>query len=215
MYKKYVKRIFDFIGALVLLVLLWPIFLIVAICIKLDSNGPAIFKQKRSGMKDKAFTLYKFRSCSVNNKINDRTKGDNITKVGRVIRKLSLDELPQLINIIKGDMSFIGPRPWVTEYSENFTKKQKGRLNVLPGITGLAQISGRNNISINDKINCDLIYVDKISLKMDIKIVFKTIKSVFKSEGVAADNKLTIHNELDTLKKNKLREEVKKALKQH
>ena len=202
------KRIFDIGCSLFLLICLLPILLIVAVLIKIDSKGPAIFKQVRSGKGDKPFTLYKFRSCAVDNDINDKTKGDNITKVGKILRKTSLDELPQLINIIKGEMSFIGPRPWILDYSENFTKEQKRRLEVRPGITGLAQCSGRNILDINDKIKCDLEYVDNLSIKMDIKIIFMTIKSVFTSEGVSAENKLTVHNELYTLRENKLREEI-------
>ena len=158
MYSKYIKRVLDVLFSVVLLILLSPIFLVVAVAIKLDSKGPVIFKQIRSGKNGVPFKLYKFRSMSASNDVYNSSEEDQVTKVGRVIRKLSLDELPQLINIIKGDMSFIGPRPWILEYAENFNKHQMRRLDVLPGITGLAQCSGRNNLSIKERINIDIYY---------------------------------------------------------
>lgn len=200
MYKKYGKRLLDLLIASIILLILWPILLLIAIIIKIDSKGPAIFKQVRTGKNGKEFTLYKFRSMSTSNNFYDVSKEDQITKVGRFIRKTSLDELPQLFNIIKGEMSFIGPRPWIVDYAKLFTKHQKRRLEVLPGITGLAQCSGRNNLNIIDRINIDVEYVNNISLKLDLYIFFKTIKCVLKREGFS-NTKSAIHEELKMLEK--------------
>ena len=196
---KVVKRLIDFMFALLLLVVLSPILLLVAIAIKLDSKGPALFKQLRSGKNGKEFMMYKFRSMSANNDVHDFKKENQMTRVGTFIRKTSLDELPQLFNILKGEMSFIGPRPWITDYQKYFTKNQKRRLEVLPGITGLAQASGRNDLSIQEKIKLDVYYVDHISFFMDIKVIFKTIQAVFSKKG-AELSKSGIQNELEELK---------------
>ena len=198
MYKNFFKRFFDVVFALLLLIPLMPIMLIVALVIKLDSKGPAIFKQIRSGKNNKEFMLYKFRSMTCNNDFYDKSKEDQVTKVGKFIRKTSLDELPQLFNILKGEMSFIGPRPWVIDYAKYFNTHQMRRLEVLPGITGLAQSSGRNAINILDRINLDVEYVDNMNLFLDIKIIFKTIIGVLKKEGFS-NTKSAIHDELKTL----------------
>lgn len=198
MYKSFFKRMVDVIFALLLLLPLSPIFLIIAIAIKLDSKGPVLFRQVRSGKNNKEFMLYKFRSMTCNNDFYDKTEEDQVTRVGGIIRKTSLDELPQLFNILKGEMSFIGPRPWVVDYAKYFTKYQMRRLEVLPGITGLAQCSGRNNLSILDRIDTDIKYVDNVSLRMDIMIVFKTIKCILKREGFS-NSKPAIHEELKIL----------------
>lgn len=200
MYRKYLKRILDFLIATLLLLIIWPLLLIVAIAIKLDSKGPALFKQIRTGKKGKEFTLYKFRSMTANNNFYDTTVEDQVTRVGRFIRKTSLDELPQIFNIIKGEMSFIGPRPWIVDYAKLFTKHQRKRLEVLPGITGLAQCSGRNNLNIKDRINIDVEYVNNISLRLDLYIFFKTVKCVLKREGFS-NSKSAIHEELKVLEK--------------
>lgn len=200
MYRKYLKRILDFLIASLLLLIIWPLLLIVAIAIKLDSKGPALFKQVRTGKKGKEFTLYKFRSMTANNNFYDTTVEDQVTRVGRFIRKTSLDELPQIFNIIKGEMSFIGPRPWIVDYAKLFTKHQRKRLEVLPGITGLAQCSGRNNLNIKDRINIDVEYVNNISLRLDLYIFFKTVKCVLKREGFS-NSKSAIHEELKVLEK--------------
>lgn len=192
------KRGFDFILAIVLLIILFPLMVVIGLIIKID-GGPAVFIQERSGKNDKAFKLYKFRSMNQDNNVRDFKKEDQITKVGKFIRRTSLDELPQLFNIIKGDMSFVGPRPWITDYSVYFTDNQRRRLEVLPGITGLAQCSGRNNISIKDKIDLDIEYVDRFNFKIDLYVVFKTIKSVITREG-ASSSKLSIKNEIEELK---------------
>lgn len=216
MYKYFFKRFLDCFFALILLIPLAPIMLIIALAIKIDSKGPAIFKQLRSGKNNKKFMLYKFRSMSANNDFYDKSKEDQLTKVGSFIRKTSLDELPQLFNILKGEMSFIGPRPWVVDYANYFTEYQMRRLEVLPGITGLAQCSGRNNLSILDRIDIDVKYVDNMSITMDIKIIFKTIIGILKREGFS-NSKSAIHDELRTLKEQRIvkTEELKEKIKTH
>ena len=201
---KYVKRILDLIIAITLFIIFLIPMIIISILIKLDSKGPVLFKQVRTGKNGKPFNLYKFRSMAVDNDVHDFSKQDNHTKVGDVLRKTSLDELPQIINILKGEMSFIGPRPWITDYYENMTEEQRHRNDVLPGITGLAQAKGRNNITIFDKINYDLEYVKNYSFIQDVKIVFLTIKTVLSKEGADA-GKGTIQVELDTLKTQQLK----------
>ena len=201
---KYVKRILDLIIAITLFIIFLIPMIIISILIKLDSKGPVLFKQERTGKNGKPFNLYKFRSMAVDNDVHDFSKQDNHTKVGDILRKTSLDELPQIINILKGEMSFIGPRPWITDYYENMTEEQRHRNDVLPGITGLAQAKGRNNITIFDKINYDLEYVKNYSFIQDVKIVFLTIKTVLSKEGADA-GKGTIQIELDTLKTQQLK----------
>lgn len=200
---KYVKRVMDIIISLIVITVFALPMLIVAIAIKLDSKGPVFFKQVRTGKDGKEFNLYKFRSMTVDNDVLNFKKENELTKVGSFIRKTSLDELSQVFNILKGDMSWIGPRPWIVEYAKNFTDEQKRRLEVLPGLTGLAQCSGRNNLSVLDKIKYDIEYVDNISLKLDIKIIFMTIKSVLTSEGAELP-KSGIKDELEELKENYL-----------
>ena len=180
---KYFKRTMDFIMSLILIILLGIPMIIIAIIIKSESHGPAIFKQLRTGKNGKNFYLYKFRSMTPDNDVYNLEEGNKVTKFGNILRKTSLDELPQLINILKGEMSFIGPRPWIVEYYQNFTDEQKRRVSVSPGITGLAQVAGRNNLTIFEKINYDLEYVDNYSLKMDLKVVGLTIKTVLSREG--------------------------------
>lgn len=211
MYRKVIKKLLDLILALILIILLSPLMLIISIMIKIDSKGPVIFKQIRSGKNNKNFTLYKFRSMIYNNNLYDTSVEDQVTKIGRILRKTSLDELPQLFNILKGEMSFIGPRPWILDYAKYFTKHQMRRLEVLPGITGLAQCSGRNNLGIIERIDIDVEYVENMSLFLDIYIVLKTIKSVLKKEGFS-NSKSAIHEELNILK-IKIRHQIEKRTK--
>lgn len=201
MYKNVIKRVCDLILALLLLVLAFIPMIIVAICIKIEDGGPIIYKSKRVGKNCKVFNVYKFRSMKVDRQElhSNLSHEQMVTKVGKVIRKTSLDELPQLINILKGEMSFIGPRPWIPEYYEWFTDEQKKRNNVLPGISGLAQVKGRNGISIFKKIEYDLYYVEHISMWLDIKIVFETIVQVFKKTN-AEISEQGIKEEISELK---------------
>lgn len=180
MYLK-VKRLIDFILAMLLIIIFAIPMLVVAILIKVEDGGPVIYKSKRMGKDLKEFYTYKFRSMKTKRKEleSNLSHEQMVTRVGKFIRKTSLDELPQLFNIIKGEMSFIGPRPWITEYYLWFNEEQKKRVDVLPGISGLAQVKGRNGITVFQKIDYDLEYVHKISFKEDIKLVFETIATVF------------------------------------
>lgn len=205
-----IKRIIDFIVALIILILGCIPMIIVAIMIRVESKGPIIYKSKRMGKDLKPFDVYKFRSMVAERKElqTDLKHEDMVTKVGKFIRKTSLDELPQLFNILKGEMSFIGPRPWILEYYEIFTDKQKNRTNVLPGISGLAQAKGRNGLNIFKKIEYDLEYVNNISLKEDIKIILLTIKTVL-SKSDAEITESGIKDELVELKeKNYAKEDI-------
>ena len=193
------KFIFDRLLAIFGLIIASPLMLIIAIAIKLDSKGDILFKQVRTGKKGVPFTMYKFRTMVQSNDVHDFKKADEHTRVGKILRKTSLDELPQLISIATGKMSFIGPRPWITDYYDNMNEEQRHRNDVRPGLTGLAQAMGRNNLTIFDKIGYDLEYIRNYSLKQDIKIVFLTIKAVFSAEGAEAGKQL-IQNELEELK---------------
>ena len=200
---KYVKRLLDIIISLSALLVFSIPMILISIMIKKEDKGPALFKQTRTGYKGKEFKLYKFRSMPIDNDVLNNKSENKFTKIGTFIRKTSLDELPQFINILKGDMSLIGPRPWIVEYYQNFTDEQKKRVDVLPGITGLAQATGRNNISIFEKINYDIEYVNNYSLLMDIKVIFLTIKTVLSKTGVEI-SKSGIHEELKELHDNYL-----------
>ncbi len=180
-----IKRIMDLIFAILMLIIFAIPMIIVAIAIKSEDGGDVLYKSKRVGKDLKEFCLYKFRSMKMERKEleSNLTHDEMVTKVGKFIRKTSLDELPQLINIIKGNMSFIGPRPWIPEYYEYFTDEQKKRANVLPGISGLAQVNGRNGINIFEKIDYDLQYIENMGIIQDVKIVFATIKAVFLKEN--------------------------------
>ena len=195
-----VKRFFDIVISLLGIIISSPIMLIIAIAIKLDSKGPVIFKQVRTGKYGKNFNAWKFRTMAQDNDVHDFSKKDQHTKIGTFLRKTSLDELPQLFNVLSGKMSFIGPRPWITDYYENMSDEQKHRTDVTPGITGLAQAKGRNNISIFKKIEYDLEYIDNYGLIEDIRVVFLTIKTVISKEGADA-GKNTIQLELEDLRK--------------
>jgi len=200
MYVK-IKRIIDFILAIILMIIFAIPMAIVAICIKLEDGGPIIYKSRRMGKDLKEFNVYKFRSMKTKRKeLHSKLSHDEmVTKVGKFIRKTSLDELPQLFNIVKGEMSFIGPRPWIPEYYVWFTDEQKRRVDVLPGISGLAQVRGRNGINIFKKIDYDLQYVDNMGLKQDIKLVLETIKTVF-SKANAEISEQGIKEEITELK---------------
>lgn len=194
-----IKFIFDRLMAIFGLIIASPLMLIIAIAIKLDSKGPVLFKQERTGKGGENFYIYKFRTMVKNNNVHDFSKADEHTKVGKILRKTSLDELPQLYSIAIGKMSFIGPRPWIPDYYDNMNEEQRHRTDVRPGLTGLAQCMGRNNITIIDKINYDLEYIRNYSLIQDLKIVFLTIKCVLTGSGADA-GKNTIKKELEDLK---------------
>ena len=195
-----IKFMFDRLMAILGLIIASPLMLIIAIAIKLDSKGSILFKQERTGKHGKNFYVYKFRTMAADNNVHDFSKADQHTKVGKILRKTSLDELPQLFSIAIGKMSFIGPRPWIPDYYENMNDEQRHRCDVRPGLTGLAQCMGRNDITIFDKIEYDIEYIKNYSLFQDIKIIFLTIKTVFTGHGADA-GKNTIKKELDDLKR--------------
>ena len=179
-YKQFIKRPLDIIGALVLMILTFPLFALVWILIKIFMGSPVILPQKRAGLHGKIFTLYKFRTMSFEKDSSGKLLPDEmrITKLGAFLRKTSLDEIPQFYNVLKGDMSFIGPRPFMEEEIKALSKKSFRRHNVLPGLSGLAQISGRNEITVEEKISKDLEYVDNISFLLDAKIFIITLIKV-------------------------------------
>ena len=185
-----IKRIIDIIFSVLGLIILIPVFLIISIAIKIESKGPVIFKQKRIGKGKKYFTIYKFRTMRSDTPKDMPThmlKNANgcITKVGNILRKTSLDELPQLVNILKGDMSIIGPRPALWNQDDLVEERDKYHANdIRPGLTGWAQVNGRDELEIPVKAKYDGEYIEKVSLWFDIKIFFKTIINVFKHEGI-------------------------------
>jgi lipopolysaccharide/colanic/teichoic acid biosynthesis glycosyltransferase len=187
MYRKYIKRVLDFVFAVILLIITSPIMLLAAIAIKLeDPKGPVLFKQKRPGKNAKIFTVYKFRTMRVETEKDGKplTDMERMTKVGSFLRKTSIDELPQLFNIIRGEMSFIGPRPLLVQYLEFYTPEQMRRHEVTPGISGWAQVNGRNAISWEEKFKLDIWYVDNQSFLVDFKILFMTIYNVLSRKGI-------------------------------
>lgn len=190
MYSKYLKRFFDFLLSVLGVICLSPIFIIVIILIKIDSKGPIIFKQKRIGKDKKEFEIYKFRSMRIDAPKNAPTHTlENpsmyITKVGQFIRKTSLDELPQLINIIKGDMSIVGPRPALWNQYDLIAERDKYNANsIRPGLTGYAQVNGRDELPIEIKAKYDGEYLSKYNFLFDIKIMFLTVFKVLKRDGI-------------------------------
>ncbi len=195
------KRLFDIIISLIGLVFTIPIFIIFAPIIKLHDGGPVLFKQVRTGKKGREFVLYKFRSMEIDNDVRDFSKEDQMTGVGKFLRKTSLDELPQFWNVLKGEMSLVGPRPWIPEYYQEMKPSQRKRYVVRPGITGLAQVRGRNNIPVSKKIKYDLEYVDKLSFHEDFKILLLTVRAVFQKEA-AYSKKENVKEELNELRRS-------------
>lgn len=187
MYAKYIKRILDLLLSLMALIVLMPLMIIIGILVRINLGSPIIFKQKRPGKNEKIFTLYKFRTMTDKRNIDGNLLPDEyrLTKFGKFLRSTSLDELPELINIIKGDMAIVGPRPLLVEYLPYYTEEEKHRHDVRPGLTGLAQVNGRNAISWEEKFLEDLEYIKNISVKNDIKIIFKTVGKVFKRDGIS------------------------------
>ena len=197
MYAKYFKRVLDFLLSLIAIIILSPVLLIIAIAIKIDSKGPVFFLQERLGKDGKVFKIIKFRTMvkdaeKMGTGIKTTEKDSRITKVGSFLRKTSLDEIPQLINVLKGDMALIGPRPLLPQYLPLYSKEQARRHEVRPGITGWAQVNGRNAISWNKKFELDVWYVDHCSFGLDLKIIFLTIKKVFIREGISQEGQATI-----------------------
>lgn len=193
-YSKYIKRPMDFILSLVGLIALSPILLIVAILVRTKLGSPIIFKQKRPGLNEKIFTMYKFRTMTDAKDENGELMPDSVrlTKFGRILRASSLDELPELVNIVKGDMSIVGPRPLLVRYLPLYNERQKHRHDTRSGLTGLAQVNGRNAISWEEKFNLDIKYIENISFVNDWKIIFLTVKKVFVKEGISSETAVTM-----------------------
>jgi len=191
---RYFKRVIGFVISLIALIVLSPVILIVGILVYIKLGSPIIFKQERPGKDGKIFKMYKFRTMLDSyNKFGEALPDEErLTKFGKILRSTSLDELPELINVIKGDMSLVGPRPLLVEYLELYSDEQKKRHNVRPGITGWAQVNGRNSISWNEKLNLDVEYVKNLSLILDIKILFLTVYKVFKRDGINQEGNATI-----------------------
>ncbi|APA49404.1 undecaprenyl phosphate N,N'-diacetylbacillosamine 1-phosphate transferase [Campylobacter jejuni] len=192
MYEKVFKRIFDFILALVLLVLFSPVILITALLLKI-TQGSVIFTQNRPGLDEKIFKIYKFKTMSDERDEKGELLSDELRlkAFGKIVRSLSLDEFLQLFNVLKGDMSFVGPRPLLVEYLSLYNEEQKLRHKVRPGITGLAQVNGRNAISWQKKFELDVYYVKNISFLLDLKIMFLTALKVLKRSGVSKEGHVT------------------------
>jgi undecaprenyl phosphate N,N'-diacetylbacillosamine 1-phosphate transferase len=194
MYKSFFKRILDFIAALVGFILLSPVFLVVMIGLFFANQGKPFFFQTRPGKNERLFHIIKFKT--MNDKKDDQgallPDSDRLTKIGAFVRKTSLDEIPQLLNVIKGDMSLIGPRPLLVQYLPLYNDFQKQRHNIRPGITGWAQINGRNAISWQQKFEYDVWYVTHCNFILDIKILFLTLKKVFVREGISQEGQATM-----------------------
>lgn len=194
MYSKLLKRPLDFILSCCALIVLSPALLLVAVLVRINIGSPVIFKQKRPGRNEKVFNLYKFRTMNNKHDVNGELLPDELrlTRFGKWLRSTSLDELPELFNILKGDMSLVGPRPLLVEYLPLYNEQQKRRHEVRPGLTGLAQVNGRNAISWEEKFQLDVQYIDNISFIGDLKIIFLTIVKVFKREGINSEGVATM-----------------------
>lgn len=193
MYKTFFKRILDFIASFIAIIVFSPIFMLVALLLLLNNKGSVFFFQKRPGKNEQIFKVVKFKTMTDKKDKNGNLlpDADRLTNLGKFVRKTSLDELPQLINVLKGDMSLIGPRPLLPEYLDLYTPIQKRRHLVKPGITGWAQVNGRNAISWRKKFEYDTWYVENISFILDLKIIALTVLKVLKSEGINSDNAVT------------------------
>ncbi|MBO5563021.1 MAG: sugar transferase [Bacteroidales bacterium] len=194
MYKKYIKRILGFLGALAALILIGWLILIVAVVLHFANKGAgAFFLQERPGKDAKIYKVIKFKTMTDERDAEGKLLPDaqRLTKVGKVVRSLSIDELPQLINILKGDMAFIGPRPWRVEYLPLYSPEQMRRHKVRPGISGWAQVNGRNAISFTKRLEYDVYYVDHLTFWLDVKVFFMTVLKVFKREGISEEGQAT------------------------
>ncbi len=190
---KFSKRAFDFVFSLLALILLSPLILLIAILVRVFIGAPILFSQMRPGYRAVPFTMYKFRTMT--NRVGATGEllpdGERLTRLGRILRALSLDELPELWNILRGDMSFVGPRPLLMEYLPRYSAEQARRHDVMPGLTGWAQVNGRNAISWEEKFKYDVWYVDNWSFWLDIKIILLTFVKVFKREGISQQGHAT------------------------
>ena len=193
-YEKYSKRILDIICALTALIVFWWLYVIVAVLVRIKLGSPVLFKQERPGKDEKIFELYKFRTMTDAKDKNGDLLPDEIrlTKFGRLLRATSLDELPEAFNILKGDMSVIGPRPLLVRYLSRYSAEQHRRHEVKPGLSGYAQAHGRNAVSWEEKFQMDVWYVDHISFLTDVKIILDTVRSVVRREGISSETSVTM-----------------------
>lgn len=194
MYKLFFKRFFDFILSLIAIIMLSPVYLIVIVLVRIKLGSPVFFTQKRPGKDEKIFKMYKFRTMTNEVDENGNLLPDDkrLTKFGKLLRSTSLDELPELFNILKGDMSIVGPRPLLVRYLSLYNEYQKHRHDARPGFTGWAQCNGRNSISWEEKFDLDVYYVNHITFLLDVKIIFKTVKTVLCREGISSEASATM-----------------------
>lgn len=194
LYKRFIKRPLDFCLSLLAIIVLSPVFLVLVLMVRTKLGSPVIFKQQRPGLNERIFTLYKFRTMTDQRDDKGVLLPDDkrLTRFGNLLRSTSLDELPELLNVLKGDMAVIGPRPLLVQYLPLYNESQKRRHQVRPGLSGLAQVNGRNAISWEEKFNLDIEYVDTVSFVGDWKIIFLTLKKVFQREGINANASTTM-----------------------
>ncbi len=194
MYRKYFKRLIDFVLSLAALIVLSPVMLILTVLGAIKMKGNPFFTQLRPGKDEKIFRLIKFRSMTCEKDKDGKLLPDErrLTRYGRILRSTSLDELPELVNILKGDMSIVGPRPLLVQYLDRYSPEQKHRHDVRPGLTGLAQVNGRNAITWEDKFKLDVAYVRAVTFIGDLKIIFATVKAVFKRDGISSETSATM-----------------------
>lgn len=208
MYRRFVKRGLDFLTALAALLVLSPVLLVLAVLVRCKLGTPVLFRQERPGLDGRIFTLCKFRTMT--DKKDDRENllpdSERLTKFGRLLRAASLDELPELLNILKGDMSLIGPRPLLVSYLPYYTEEEKLRHTVRPGLTGLAQVSGRNFIDWDRRLEKDVEYVKNLSFAMDMKILWLTVKTVFGHSGEVAEDTNAVEGNFAQIRKQRLEE---------
>jgi lipopolysaccharide/colanic/teichoic acid biosynthesis glycosyltransferase len=209
-YEKYIKRLLDIILSGIALVILSPILLIVAILVHIKLGSPVIFHQQRPGYKGKIFGLCKFRSMTDERDENGKLKPDEVrlTSFGKALRSTSLDELPELWNIFKGDMSIVGPRPLLVRYLDRYNAHQARRHEVRPGLTGLAQVNGRNTVSWEERFDYDVHYVDNVTFLGDCKIILKTVLTVFKREGISSGTSATMEEFMGTKSEDAKSEDI-------
>ncbi len=206
MYKKFIKRLLDILISLVILILFCWLYLILAILVRVRLGSPVLFKQPRPGKDEKIFNMYKFRTMTDKRDADEKLLPDSerLTSFGKLLRKTSLDELPELFCILKGDMSFIGPRPLLVEYLPYYTEREKLRHTVRPGLTGLAQASGRNTVDWDTRFELDAVYVEKLSFMMDVKVIAMTVKTVLCHSDQVADDTNKVEGNFAKIRQERL-----------
>ena len=200
MYRLFFKRAIDIFLSLVFILLFWWLYIVVAILVRLKLGSPIVFTQKRPGLNEKIFKMYKFRTMTDKKDVNGNLLPDKerLTKFGKFLRSTSLDEIPELLNVLKGEMSLVGPRPLLVDYLPKYTKAEKRRHEVRPGITGFAQINGRNNTTWEERFKNDIYYVENISFLLDLKIIIKTLLKVVKRSDINQSEDIPMKNFLDS-----------------